>query len=109
VDVVQVYDSFTITALLSLEALGFCGRGEGGAFVADGKLRPGGSFAFNTTGGGLSYTHPGMFGIFLIVEAVRQLRGQCGERQIDGAETAVCHGTGGILSHNATLILGSDR
>jgi acetyl-CoA acetyltransferase len=108
-DVVQVYDSFTITALLSLEALGFCGRGEGGAFVADGKLRPGGSFAFNTTGGGLSYTHPGMFGIFLIVEAVRQLRGQCGERQIDGAETAVCHGTGGILSHNATLILGSDR
>jgi acetyl-CoA acetyltransferase len=109
IDVVQVYDSFTITALLSLEALGFCGRGEGGAFVEDRKLRPGGGFAFNTTGGGLSYTHPGMFGIFLIIEAVRQLRAECGDRQIEGAGTALCHGTGGILSHNATLILGRDR
>jgi acetyl-CoA acetyltransferase len=109
IDVVQVYDSFTITALLSLEALGFCARGEGGPFVADGKLRPGGGFAFNTTGGGLSYTHPGMFGIFLVIEAVRQLRGESGPRQIDGARTALCHGTGGILSHNATLLLGVDR
>lgn len=107
VDVVQVYDSFTITALLSIEALGFCGRGEGGPFVADGRLRPGGQLPFNTTGGGLSYTHPGMFGIFLIIEAVRQLRGECGERQVPGARTAVCHGTGGILSHNATLVLGA--
>lgn len=109
IDVVQVYDSFTITALLSLEALGFCERGEGGAFVEDGKLRPGGAFAFNTTGGGLSYTHPGMFGVFLIIEAVRQLRGESGERQVLGAETAVCHGTGGILSHNSTLVLGVHR
>jgi acetyl-CoA acetyltransferase len=107
-DVVQIYDSFTITVLLSLEALGFCRRGEAGAFVADGKLRPGGSFALNTSGGGLSYTHPGMFGIFLIIEAVRQLRGECGARQVAGARTAVCHGTGGILSHNATLVLGAD-
>ncbi|GCE42149.1 3-ketoacyl-CoA thiolase [Rhodococcus wratislaviensis] len=109
IDVVQVYDSFTITALLSLEALGFCGHGEGGDFISDGKLRPGGSLPFNTTGGGLSYTHPGMFGIFLIIEAVRQLRCESEERQIPGAQTAVCHGTGGILSHNATLILGADR
>ena len=106
VDVVQIYDSFTITTLLSLEALGFCGRGEGGQFVEDGRTRPGGAFPLNTNGGGLSYTHPGMFGIFLIIEAVRQLRGECGTRQVADAETAVCHGTGGILSHNATLVLG---
>ena len=109
VDVVQVYDSFTITALLSLEGLGFCAHGEGGAFVEDRRLRPGGSLPFNTSGGGLSYCHPGMFGIFLIIEAVRQLRGECGDRQVIGAETAVCHGTGGILSSHATLVLGVDR
>lgn len=109
IDVVEVYDSFTVTALLTLEALGFCGRGEGGAFVADGRLRPGGSLPFNTSGGGLSYCHPGMFGIFLVIEAVRQLRGECGERQVAGAETAVCHGTGGILSSHATVVLGVDR
>ena len=107
--VVQIYDSFTITVLLSLEALGFCGRGEAGAFVSDGKLRPGGGFALNTSGGGLSYTHPGMFGIFLLIEAVRQLRGECGVRQVPGARTAVCHGTGGILAHNATLVLGAGQ
>jgi acetyl-CoA acetyltransferase len=106
IDLVQVYDSFTITALLSLEALGFCGRGEGGAFVSDGRLRPGRGFPFNTSGGGLSYCHPGMFGIFLIIEAVRQLRGECGARQVAHPRIALCHGTGGILSHNATLILG---
>jgi acetyl-CoA acetyltransferase len=107
IDVVQIYDSFTITVLLSLEALGFCGRGEGGAFVADGRLRPGGAFPLNTTGGGLSYCHPGMFGVFLIIEAVRQLRGESQDRQVAGAQTAVCHGTGGILAHNATLVLGA--
>lgn len=109
VDVVQLYDSFTITVLLTLEALGFCGRGEGGDFVADGRLRPGGALPLNTSGGGLSYCHPGMFGIFLVIEAVRQLRGECGDRQVVGAETAVCHGTGGILSSHATLVLGVDR
>jgi acetyl-CoA acetyltransferase len=109
IDVAQIYDSFTVTVLLSLEALGFCAQGEGGPFVADGKLRPGGGFALNTSGGGLSYTHPGMFGIFLVIEAVRQLRGESGPRQIDGARTALCHGTGGILSHNATLILEADQ
>jgi len=109
VDVVQVYDSFTIAALLSLEGLGFCARGEGGAFVEEGHLRPGGSLPFNTSGGGLSYSHPGMFGVFLVIEAVRQLRGDCGARQVPGAETAVCHGTGGILSHHATLVLGAMR
>jgi acetyl-CoA acetyltransferase len=109
IDVVQVYDSFTITVLLELEALGFCARGEAGAFVSGGRIAPGGDFAMNTSGGGLSYCHPGMFGILLLIEAVRQLRGECGERQVSGAEIALCHGTGGILSTHATVILGIDR
>lgn len=108
IDLVQVYDSFTITVLLQLEALGFCGRGESGAFVETGRTGPKGDFPMNTSGGGLSYCHPGMLGIFLIIEAVRQLRGECADRQVD-AETALCHGTGGILSTHSTLILGVDR
>jgi acetyl-CoA acetyltransferase len=105
IDVVQIYDSFTITVLLSLEALGFCAAGESGDFVQDGKIRPGGDFPMNTSGGGLSYCHPGMFGIFLLIEAVRQLRGTCGARQVQGAETALCHATGGFLNTHATVIL----
>ena len=76
VDVLMSYDSFTITALLHLEDLGFCAKGEGGAFVEDGTLGPGGALPMNTNGGGLSYTHPGQYGMFLLVEAVRQLRGE---------------------------------
>jgi acetyl-CoA acetyltransferase len=109
IDVVEVYDSFTITVLLELEALGFCERGEAGAFVSKGRIAPGGDFALNTSGGGLSYCHPGIFGLLLIVEAVRQLRGECGDRQVPGAEVALAHGTGGILSTHATVILGTDR
>ena len=82
VDVLMGYDSFTITVLLHLEDLGFCAKGEGGAFVEDGTLGPGGSLPTNTNGGGLSYTHPGMYGMFLLVEAVRQLRGEAGDRQV---------------------------
>lgn len=108
VDVAEIYDSFTITVLLTLEALGFCGRGEGGAFVEDGKTRPGGSFPMNTNGGGLSYCHPGMYGVLLLVEAVRQLRGEAGKRQTDAPETALAHGTGGVLSSHGTVILGVD-
>ena len=109
VDVVEVYDSFTITVLLSLEALGFCQRGESGPFVADGRTRPGGGFPLNTSGGGLSYAHPGMFGIFLLIEAVHQLRGEAGDRQVRGAELALAHGTGGVLSTHGTVILAVDR
>ncbi|MFF3611528.1 acetyl-CoA acetyltransferase [Streptomyces sp. NPDC002580] len=108
IDVVQVYDSFTITTLLSLEALGFCAPGEAADLVADGRIRPGGAFPLNTSGGGLSYGHPGMFGLFLLIEAVRQLRGDCGARQVPGARTAIAHGTGGILSTHATVVLARD-
>ncbi|MBI2323201.1 MAG: thiolase, partial [Chloroflexi bacterium] len=90
VDLTEIYDSFTITVLLTLEALGFCSRGEGGAFVAEGRLEPGGSLPTNTNGGGLSYCHPGMYGIFTVIEAVRQLRGECGSRQVPDARVALC-------------------
>ncbi|GLZ09216.1 thiolase [Actinomadura sp. NBRC 104412] len=105
IDLVEIYDSFTITVLLTLESLGFCEPGESGDFVSGGRIAPGGEFPMNTNGGGLSYTHPGMYGIFLLIEAVRQLRGECGERQVPGAELALVHGTGGVLSSSATCVL----
>ena len=108
IDVVEIYDSFTITVLLTLESLGFCKQGEGGAFVSGQRTAPGGDFPMNTNGGGLSYAHPGMYGIFTIIEAARQLWGECGERQIPGAKIALAHGTGGVLSSTATIILSSD-
>jgi len=108
IDVTQIYDSFTITVLMSLEDLGFCPKGEGGRFVSGGRIAPGGSFPLNTSGGGLSYCHPGMFGIFLLIEAVRQLRGECGDRQVANAATALCHGTGGQLSTASTVLLGRE-
>ncbi|WP_223477930.1 acetyl-CoA acetyltransferase [Oricola indica] len=108
IDVTQIYDSFTITVMLCLEDLGFCAKGEAGAFVSGQRTAPGGEFALNTSGGGLSYCHPGMFGIFLIIEAVRQLRGECGDRQIPSANLALAHGVGGVLSSHATLILGGE-
>ena len=108
IDVAELYDSFTITVLLSLEALGFCGRGESGAFVSGQRTAPGGDFPMNTNGGGLSYTHPGMYGIFTIIEATRQLRGECADRQVPDARIALCNGSGGVLSSAATLILARD-
>ncbi len=107
VDVLELYDAFTINVILFLEDLGFCKKGEGGAFVRDGAIAPGGRLPVNTNGGGLSCCHPGMYGIFTLVEAVRQLRGQAGERQIDGAEIAVAHGNGGVLSSQVTALLGT--
>jgi acetyl-CoA acetyltransferase len=106
IDVVEVYDAFTITTLLFLEDLGLCPKGEGGRFVEDGAIAPGGRLPVNTNGGGLSYCHPGMYGIFPLIEAVRQIRGECGARQIAGAETAIVHGNGGVLSSQSTVILG---
>jgi acetyl-CoA acetyltransferase len=108
IDVVEIYDSFTITVLLTLEALGFCGRGEGGAFVSGQRTAPGGEFPLNTNGGGLSYAHPGMYGLFVLIEAVRQLRGEAGERQVPDARIALAHGTGGVLASTVTCILSRD-
>jgi acetyl-CoA C-acetyltransferase len=108
VDLCMIYDSFTITVLLTLENLGFCGLGEGGAFVENGRIGLGGELPVNLDGGGLSSNHPGMRGMFLVIEAVKQLRGEAGERQVEGAEIALCHGTGGFLGlrhSGATLIL----
>jgi acetyl-CoA acetyltransferase len=106
VDVVEVYDAFTINTILFLEDLGFCRKGEGGPFLAGGRIAPNGSLAVNTNGGGLSYCHPGMYGLFLLIEAVRQLRGECGARQVPNCEVALAHGNGGVLSSQATVILG---
>jgi acetyl-CoA acetyltransferase len=106
-DVVELYDSFTITVIETLESLGFCAPGEGGAFVSGQRTAPGGDFPLNTNGGGLSYCHPGMYGIFLLIEATRQLRGERGEAQVPGARLALVNGTGGVLSSCATVVLGS--
>ncbi|HZR82130.1 MAG TPA: acetyl-CoA acetyltransferase [Candidatus Binatia bacterium] len=110
VDLCMIYDSFTITVLLTLENLGFCPMGEGGAFVQGGRIALGGELPVNLDGGGLSSNHPGMRGMFLVIEAVKQLRGEAGPRQVKGAEVALCHGTGGFLGlrhSGATLILGA--
>jgi acetyl-CoA acetyltransferase len=107
IDVVELYDAFTINTILFLEDLGFCAKGEGGRFVEGGRIAPKGSLPVNTNGGGLSYCHPGMYGLFLLIEATRQLRGECGARQVDGCETAIAHGNGGVLSSQSTVILGT--
>jgi acetyl-CoA acetyltransferase len=109
VDMLMFYDSFTITCLILLESLGFVPKGEGGPFVAEGNLKRGGRWPLNTDGGGLSSSHPGMRGIFLIIEAVRQLRGQAGEAQVPDCKVAVCAGSGGWLSCIGVAILGADR
>ena len=112
IDLTMIYDSFTYTTLVTLEGLGFCGPGEGPDFVANQRTAPGGDFPLNTNGGGLSYSHPGMYGSFLLVEAVRQLRGECGERQVyrkgsdsRPAATSLVNGTGGSLSSTGTVAL----
>jgi acetyl-CoA acetyltransferase len=108
IDFCELYDAFTSMLLLTIEGLGFCKKGEGGAFVEDGKLRLGGALPTNTDGGGLSACHPGMRGLFLLVEATRQLRGECGPRQVPNAKLACVNGTGGWFSSASTTILGAD-
>lgn len=109
VDVVELYDAFTINTILFLEDLGFVPKGEGGRFVRDGRIAPGGELPVNTNGGGLSYGHPGMYGLQLLIEAVRQVRGECGARQVRDCHVAVAHGNGGTLSSQSTVILGSEQ
>ena len=108
IDVAQFYDAFTIVPIMGLEATGFCKPGEGGPFVSGQRTAPGGDFPMNTNGGGLSYQHTGMYGIFTLIEAVRQLRGECGPRQVPGARVAICHGLGGMFSAAATLIASTE-
>ena len=104
---VMVYDAFTITTILFLEDLGFCPKGEAGAFVESGAIKPGGSLPVNTNGGGLSCNHPGMYGLFTLLESVEQLRGTAGERQVKNLDVSLAHANGGVLSSQATAILGS--
>ena len=107
VDVLELYDAFTINTLLFLEDLGYCKKGEGGAFVSGGRIASGGALPVNTNGGGLSCVHPGMYGIFTLIEGTTQLRGEGGARQVKDAEIALCHGNGGTLSSQVTVLLGS--
>ena len=109
IDMLMFYDSFTITCLILLESLGFVPRGEGGPFVAEGHLKRGGRWPLNTDGGGLSSSHPGMRGIFLLIEAARQLRGQAGDAQVPDCRTAICAGSGGWLSAIGVAILGAEH
>lgn len=104
----MLYDAFTINTLLFLEDLGFCKKGEAGPMVSSGAISPGGRLPVNTNGGGLSCNHPGMYGLFTVIEAVEQLRGQCGARQIPGVQLALAHANGGVLSSQATAIMGSE-
>jgi len=107
VDVLELYDAFTINTILFLEDLGYCKKGEGGAFVSGGRIAPGGALPVNTNGGGLSCVHPGMYGIFTLIEGATQLCGEAGKRQVNGAEVALCHGNGGTLSSQVTVLLGA--
>src|SRR5262249_34827348 len=107
IDVVELYDAFTINTILFLEDLGFCRKGEGGRFVEGGRIAPKGELPVNTNGGGRSYCHPGMYGPLLLIEATRQLRHECGARQVADCVTAIAHGNGGVLSSQSTVILGT--
>jgi acetyl-CoA acetyltransferase len=107
-DHVMLYDAFTAGPPIMLESLGFAPPGEGVAFFADGRSAPGGSLPTNTNGGGLSYTHTGMYGIFPIVESVRQLRGECGPRQVPDVGLSLVNGMGGMLSAAGTLVLANE-
>jgi acetyl-CoA acetyltransferase len=108
VNMLSLYDAFTITPILFLEDLGFCPKGEGGRFVAGGTIAPGGKLAVNTSGGGLSYCHPGMYGLLVMIEAIRQVRGECDKRQVKNCNVALAQGNGGVLSSECTVIFGSE-
>lgn len=110
IDVAEIYDCFTITVIVELEDLGFCPKGEGGRFVENGNIGLGGQLPVTTHGGLLSGGHPGLGGgFFHVLEAVRQLRGEAGGRQVPKAEVALAHGNGGVVSVHCTLILGSSE
>ncbi len=105
---IMLYDAFTSGPPIMLESLGFCKPGEGVSFFEEGRSTPGGSLPINTNGGGLSYTHSGMYGIFPMIEATRQLRGEAGDRQVPNASLSLVNGMGGMLSAAGTLVLGNE-
>ena len=107
VKMLSLYDAFTITPILFLEDLGFCPKGEAGRFVSNGAIAPGGKLAVNTSGGGLSYCHPGMYGLLVMIEAIRQVRGECDKRQVKDCDISLAHGNGGVFSTQCTVIFGS--
>ncbi|WP_127817821.1 thiolase C-terminal domain-containing protein [Microbacterium sp. CPCC 204701] len=107
IDHLMVYDAFAHLPLYALEDLGFVGRGESGAFIAEGRTRPGGELPLNTNGGGLRYTHTGMYGMFAMQEAVRQLRGEAFS-QVEGITTSLVQGVGGMFTAAATLIFSNE-
>jgi acetyl-CoA acetyltransferase len=109
IQVAELYDAFAFTPMFALEDLGFCKPGESGDFVSKQRTAPGGAFPMNTNGGGLSYTHSGMYGMYTLIELTRQLRGECGERQVQGAKTGIAHGPGGMFSGAATMIATSEQ
>jgi acetyl-CoA acetyltransferase len=105
---IMLYDAFTSGPPIMLESLSFCKPGEGVYFFEEGKSTPGGTLPINTNGGGLSYTHSGMYGIFPIIESTRQLRGECGARQVPNAKISLVNGMGGMLSAAGTLVLSNE-
>ncbi|WP_416898772.1 MAG: acetyl-CoA acetyltransferase [Minwuia sp.] len=107
IDVCELYDAFSINPILFMEDLGFCPKGEGGRYFEGGRTAPGGEMPVNTNGGGLSCVHPGMYSLFALVEAVEQVAGTAGARQVEGVDVALAHGNGGFLSSQVTAILGS--
>lgn len=109
IQAVELYDAFTINTILFLEDLGFCSKGEGGSFVEGGRIAPDGVLPVNTNGGGLSCVHPGMYGIFTVIEAVRQIRGDAPGLHLNNIDVALAHGNGGVLSSQVTAILGSQN
>jgi len=108
VDHLMIYDAFAHLPLYGLEDLGFVGHGESGAFIAERNTAPGGKLPMNTNGGGLSYTHTGMYGMFALQESVRQVRG-IAPAQVPGVEVGVCHGVGGMFAASGTVVISNVR
>ena len=104
IDHLMIYDAFAHLPLYGLEDLGFCERGEAGAFIAEGNTRPGGRLPLNTNGGGLSYMHSGMYGMYALQESVRQMRG-IAPAQVEGAEISMCHGVGGMFAASGSIVM----
>lgn len=108
VDHLMIYDAFAHLPLYGLEDLGFVGRGEAARFIWEGNTRPGGKLPLNTNGGGLSYTHSGMYGMYALQESVRQMRGTA-PAQVEGAKISVAHGVGGMFGASGTIIMSNER